>query len=59
MSFDINTLIFTNLNTDYTFIIFLVSLIKCLFEGNDYLRSQNSLLEYRKFFDILISDDDE
>lgn len=44
MSFDINTLIFSNLNADYTFIIFLLTLIRALLQGNDYIRAQNSLL---------------
>lgn len=44
MSFDINSLIFNNLNSDYTFIIFLLTLIKHLLQGNDYIKAQNSLL---------------
>ena len=59
MSFDINTLIFSNLTPDYTFIIFLLTLVKVLLEGNDYIKAQTSLLEYRKLFDMLAMDDDE
>lgn len=59
MSFDLNTLIFTNLNAQYTFIIFLLSLVRALLDSDDYLRAQTSLLEYRKLFDLLASDDDE
>lgn len=58
-SFDINTLIFSNLSIDYSFIIFLLTLVRVLLEGNDYLRAQNSLLEYRKLFELLVQDDDD
>lgn len=58
MSFDLNTLIYSNLNSEYTFIIFLLTLVKHLLQGNDYLKAQSSVLEYRKIFDILASDDD-
>ena len=59
MSFDLNTLIFNNLTPDYTFIIFLLTLVKTLVESNDYMKAQTSLLEYKKLFEMLASDDDE
>lgn len=58
LSFDLNTLIYTNLNSDYHFIIYLLMLVRELLKGNDYLRTQNSVLEYRKLFDILAKDED-
>ena len=59
MSFDINTLIFSNLTPDYNFIIFLLTLLKVLIQANDYMKAQSSLLEHRRLFDILAADDDE
>lgn len=50
MSYDLNTLIFSNLNSDYNFIFFLLTLVKYLLSGNDYLKAQNTVLEYRKIF---------
>lgn len=58
MSYDLNTLIYSNLNSEYNFIIFLLTLVKYLLLGNDYLKSQNTVLEYRKIFDLLAADDD-
>jgi hypothetical protein len=49
-SFDLNTLIFNNLNVNYHFIIYLLTLVKELLTGNDYLKLQSSVLEYRRLF---------
>lgn len=59
LSFDLNTLIFSNLNGDYTFIIFLLTLVKYLLMGDDYLKAQSSVLGFRGIFEILGKDDDE
>lgn len=56
-SFDLNTLIFNNLNVNYHFIIYLLTLIKELLTGNDYLKLQSSVLEYRRLFELFKDDD--
>jgi hypothetical protein len=56
-SFDLNTLILNNLNVNYHFIIYLLTLIKELLTGNDYLKLQSSVLEYRRLFELFKDDD--
>lgn len=59
MSFDLNNLIFGNLNATYNFIIYLLMLIRQLLKSNEYLKTLNSVLEYRKLFELVSQDDDE
>lgn len=59
MSYDVNTIIFNNLTADSTFVIFNVTLLKNLLEGEDYIKLQKSVIEFKKLFDIINDDDDE
>ena len=52
ISFNVTEVILNRLKPDYTFIIFLLELTKTLLKSEDYLRSQKSLLEWRRLFDL-------
>lgn len=57
-SFNVTTVLLNNLTTDYSFIIYALCLLKTLLQSRDYLKSQKSLLEFRKIFNILRTEDD-
>ena len=59
VSFNITEIMLNRLSPDYPFIIFLLTLMKTLLSSEDYLRTQKSLLDFRKLFDIIKGDDDE
>ena len=59
MSFNVNNIILDNLKTEYSFIIYVLTLFRTLLNSNDYIRSQKSFTEYKKLFDLLAADDDE
>ena len=58
-SFNVTSLILNNMSNDYPFIIYLLHLLKTLFKSRDYLKSQKSLLEFRKLFNLLRKEEDE
>lgn len=58
-SFNVTTILLDNLTTDYSFIIYALYLFKTLLQSRDYLKSQKSLLEFRKLFNILKTEEDE
>lgn len=58
-SFNVTTILLNNLTHDYPFIIFALYLLKTMLQSRDYLKSQKSLLEFRKIFNILKKEEDE
>lgn len=59
LSFNLNEIILKNMKQNYTFIVFLLYLLKTLLKSEDFMRSQKSLLEYRRIFDLFKPDEDE
>ena len=52
-SFNVATLLLSSLNNDYPFIIYALHLMKTLLQSKDFIKSQKSLLEFRKIFGLL------
>lgn len=57
-SFNITSLLIGFAKADYPFLIFALHLLRCLLRSRDYLKSQKSLLDFRRLFYILKDDDD-
>lgn len=58
MSYDVNNIIFNGLGADNSFILFTLTLVKNLLEGDDYIKLQKSLNEYHRLFRIVAEEDD-
>jgi hypothetical protein len=57
-SFNVTTILLNNLSSDYHFILYNLHLLKTLLQSRDYLKSQKSLLEFRKLFNLLRKEED-
>lgn len=58
-TFNVTTILLKNLHSEYPFLIYLLHYMKILLESTDYIRSQKSLLEFRKIYELLKDEDDE
>jgi hypothetical protein len=52
-SFNIATMLIKNLLPDYPFLIYALHLLKALLQSRDFVKSQKSLLEFRKIYAIV------
>lgn len=57
-SYNVTTILLTNANSEYPFVVHALHLLKSLLKSQDYIKSQKSLLEFKKIFGILKSTDD-
>lgn len=59
VSYNLPEIILKNLHIKYTFVVYVLELLKCLLQSEDFLRTQKSFLEYRKLVLLLKETDDE
>lgn len=52
-SFNVTTILLKNLTVDHPFLIFVLHLLKALLGSRDYVKSQKSMLEFRKIYNII------
>lgn len=52
-SFNMATMLIKNLLPDYPFLIYALHLLKALLQSRDFVKSQKSLLEFRKIYAIV------
>ena len=52
-SFNVTTVVLTNLKPDYPFLGCVLKLMKALLESRDYLKAQKSLLEFRQIYPLI------
>jgi hypothetical protein len=57
-SYNVTTIVLDHINNEYPFIIYNLHLLKTLLHSKDYLKSQKSLLEFRKLYQLLKKEDD-
>lgn len=58
-SFNVATILIKNISTDYHFLIYALHLLKALLSSRDFIKSQKSLLEFRKIYSIIKEEEDE
>jgi hypothetical protein len=58
-SFNITTILLKNITSDYPFLIYALHLLKYLLSSRDYVKSQKSLLEFKKIYNIIKEEEDE
>lgn len=58
-SYNVTTVLLGNLTNNYTFLIHVLYLLKNLLQSRDYIKSQKTLLEFRKIFNLIKDDEDE
>lgn len=52
-SFNVATILIKNTTPDYPFLIYVLHLLKALLQSRDFVKSQKSLLEFRKIYAIV------
>jgi hypothetical protein len=52
-SFNIATILIKNITPDYPFLVYALHLLKALLDSRDFIKSQKSLLEFRKLYSII------
>jgi hypothetical protein len=57
-SYNLTTILLTNANIEYPFVVHALHLLKSVLKSQDYIKSQKSLLEFRKIYGIVKSTDD-
>jgi hypothetical protein len=58
-SFNIATILIKNIAPDYPFLVYALHLFRALLQSRDFIKSQKSLLEFRKIYSIIKETEDE
>ena len=58
-TFNVTTILLKSLTADDPFLIFVLHLLKALLGSRDYVKSQKSMLEFRKIYSIIKEEDEE
>lgn len=58
-SFSITNLLVKNMNSNYTFIVLLLHLLKELLRNREFMKSQKSIMEFKQLFKILKEEEEE